>query len=239
MKKKLIITPMYDWMTEHPDIIPQPAKNYIPEWYKNTPIDNLKTKDSYKLIPIGKTIRTCPSFMDVFKDGFVIPAPCDIWFYVGEHREQWEWKTSTDIFNTPHYNFIEQHDDGQMVEHLPNKNIVKIFKMHTPWWFKAPKGYSIRQLPLMYHYENTDWFVPYGIVKSDQYVEFNPQICITSKNTEVLIKKGSPLCYLVPYKRSNKLDLKIEPLKKHRDNITSSIFNVVSSFRSNYHRYED
>lgn len=239
MKKKLTIVPLYDWMADVPEIIPQPAKNYVPDWYKKTPIDNSDNLGfKHKLIPTSRTVRTCPSFMDVFKDGYVLPSPCDIWFKIGDNGDAWEWQTSTDVFRTKNYQLIDEHHDGQFIEHLPNKEIKKVFKIHYPWFFIAPKGYSIRQMPMMYHYDK-DWFVPYGIIKNDMYAEINPQICITSYNKEILIKKGSPLCYIIPFKRNDAINLEIGTMDRYKNDIEKKRYVPSSTFRSSYHTYED
>lgn len=214
-----------------PELLPQPARNFIPDWYKKTPVDDKNINDYVaKLIPSGRTVKTCPSFMEIFNEGFVLVAPCDIWIRV-EEDGTWQWKTAYADFQ------IEEHGDRQMVNHLPEKNIKKILKFVSPWYAKTPKGYSVRQIPMVYHYKQMkDWHIPYGVIKTDQHYFLNNQICITSDNNEILIKRGDPLNYLIPYKRE-KFTLKIGDFNKHTKDIDKQHMEFTSQFRSRYHKY--
>jgi hypothetical protein len=89
------------------------------------------------------------------------------------------------------------------------------------------------QLPMMYHY-NKEFYVPYGIIDTDIHHEINQQICITTDD-EVLIKKGTPLCYLIPFKRE-KYKLSIEKYKKHYDRIMRSQYYVWTRFKQGYNK---
>lgn len=217
-----------------PELHPQPARNFIPDWYKKTPVDDKSFHDYIpKLIPIGRTIKTCPSFMEIFNEGFVLVAPCDIWMRV-EDDGTWQWKIPTNDYE------LVEHHDIQMVNHLPEKNIKKIFKFISPWFAQTPKGYSMRQIPMVYHYKQMkDWHIPYGVIKTDKHYFLNNQICITSDSNEVLIKRGDPLNYLLPYKREKfKMDISLITEQQYKD-LDKQTYENLSQFRSRYHRYED
>ena len=116
---------------------PQPAKNYIPEWYKNMPSD-VEYETNYTEIPNFRTAKLCPNFLDIFTEGFVLPAPCDIWLSVdGDGVNDWAWKTSNEAFD------ISMHGQGQLNNFLPNPVIKQIFKLNYPYRIIVPKGYSI------------------------------------------------------------------------------------------------
>lgn len=220
------------------DLHPQPAKKYIPEWYKKTPVTNNKKRkmeniQNYKkLMPIGRTVKTCPSFHDVFEDGIVLLSPCDIFFSYKDDKYEWQISVNSQYIN------CEFHESEQFLNHYLDKSIKAVFKINMPYLFETPKGYSIRQIPYMYA-DHTDWYVPYGIVDSDKYHEFNPQILFTTSKDEILIKRGQPLCYLVPFKREN---VKIKTLSKAKDaqklieKYYTTQFNNATSFRSQYHK---
>ena len=89
--------------------VPQPATNYISEMWKNTPLLMPQDKQEWDLFVdknIGEdsrkhTAKTCPSFIDIWKSGYVVPAPCDLanaltMFDVEDHAA----KVTTD-FKTP------------------------------------------------------------------------------------------------------------------------------------------
>jgi hypothetical protein len=176
--------------------LPQPAKNFIPDWFKDMPvhkaIDDPKTALLHQLDM--STIKKCPSFRDIWKYGIVIPAPCDI--YINATHDEWMWRTPTNIIE------LEYHADYQFKDHYPNKNIKGVFKIKHPLAVITPKGYSVMQIPLLYH-NNPDWYFPWGLLDSDEYHDLNPQLIVTSKDREILIKQGEPLFYLYPFKREN------------------------------------
>ena len=221
-----------DTLLQFPELHPQPARNFIPQWFKDLPIKHKAPgHPNPKLINTGRTVKTCPSFAEIFNEGFVLVAPCDIWLRV-EKDGDWEWAVAYNDFH------FEMHEDTQMVNHLPNKNIRKIFKLISPWYAITPKGYSVRQFPMMYDYENTDWHIPYGVIKTDQHYFINQQICVTTDKTEIYIKKGDPLNYLVPYKREN-FKMKIEPFEKHKKELDRQHMLFGSTFRSGYHKHSN
>ena len=62
---------------------------------------------------------------------------------------------------------------------------------------------------------------------------FNQQIFYTSDSNEILIKRGTPLNYIVPYKRSNKLNMDVVPMNNTLSNkIDKGIRLVRSSFKA-------
>lgn len=232
--KKITFATDNKYLLDFPELYPQPARNFIPQWYKDIPVNFNNTRFNYipKKIPVGRTVKTCPSFMEVFNEGFVMVAPCDIWIRVEDNGE-WEWKTSSHGFE------LQEHGNFQMVDALPGKPIKQILKLINPWHIFTPKGYSTRQLPMMHHY-NPDWYVPYGVLKADVHHEAHQQICYTSDENEIVIKRGEPLNYIVPFKRE-KFVMKVDDANKpkYMDRIQSAKLFVASSFRSNYHRYKD
>ena len=74
-----------------------------------------------------------------------------------------------------------------------------MLKIDSPWRMKTPAGYSCYQFPMWYHF-NPDFEVPPGPIWSDEYHLINPQLIIKHYG-EIKIKRGTPLCVYVPYKR--------------------------------------
>ena len=225
MQNKIIFTTPLDGLIEHKDLHPQPAKNFTPDWYKKLPSD-LKGNNKFvsKVIPNMKTVKMCPSFSEIFKEGFIILAPCDIYLRVEDNGE-WQWATPDSEIR------LDIHEDEQFTQHINNK-IKKVFKLISPWYAITPKGWSLRQIPIIYDF-NEDWQVAYGIVNTDVTHELNQQILYTSSSNEVLIKRGTPLNYLVPFKRNKIPGYSVE---KYNDKLHTTIQKgqrlVASSFKS-------
>ena len=179
----------------------QPASKYMPQWFKDMPYDYNDDVDNFpinnkELIPNGRTLKRCPSFIDVFKQGYVFVAPCDYWLSYKEETNEFWWQVSNEKFA------LETHDPNQFQGLVPESGVKAVYKVVNTLQMIAPKGYSVWQMPMMYHYKQSqDWYVPYGVIDVDTHHEVNPQIFYASDKKEILIKKGTPLCYIVPFKR--------------------------------------
>ena len=174
---------------------PQPAKNYIPEWWKNTP-SFMSNLEPYPTITRDKaTIKVCPSVQDWFSQGYVLPMWYDVHLDIKENGEI-ICVQSDDMFGgeaMPNDGFISWLPEQQ------KKHAVAVFRPYCPWHMKTPVGYSCYQFPMWWHF-NPDFEVPPGPVWSDEYHRINPQI-ILKHYGEIKIKRGTPLCVFVPYKR--------------------------------------
>lgn len=226
MKKKVLFTSKYHFnLNEETNI--QPAKNFIPKHWKDLPYYE---NNNYNLRGRFKTAKACPSFVEIFKEGYVIPAPCDIWLYTD--NEEWKWETASPI----DFIKITNHTNNQYVNSISNTNIKNIFKLDGIWNCITPKGYSVRQIPMIYHH-NPDFYVMYGIIHTDKLHQINPQIAFISDKKEIVIHKGTPLCYIVPFKREK---FKLE-IVDYNENIEKKVYksnlNYLAAFsRKNYNK---
>lgn len=201
-KNKITFVPTHLGLEELEICTPKPSKYYIPEQFKKMPIDLPAEKT--KLLPIDRTAKACPSFTEIFNEGFVLPAHTDMHFYIDENKKENVWTISNNDFE------LAGHPNYQYVDYLDNDMIKATFKIPYPWLAIVPKGYSIRQVPMIYHH-NTEWHIAYGTYRGDQIADIHLQVMITSKNQEILIRQGEPLCYFVPFKRE-KWDMDIKPM---------------------------
>jgi len=234
-KNKIKFAVFSDMVYYNKDLHPKPMKEYIPDWYKKIP-----NKD----YPRTTTVQTCPSFLDVFKEGYVITTPVDVVIEVKEDGSYtWETKRIFDIeaSHTVRTEFIEAHNDLQMINHLPkDSGIVKILKMNFPMYVMTPPGYSCRQVPMSYLYDrNDDWESMYGVLKTDIVNELNIQVAIKTYNKKILIPQHTPLCVYVPFKREEQIPLEIT--KYSEDEEAKKYFNknyltLHGTFKSGYLR---
>ena len=179
---------------------PQPARKYIPEWWKNTPPYGLK-KDGEEVTIKDKieksTVKVCPAISEWFLQGYVLPMWCDLHIEINED-ETWSY---TAAFPENHIKpYIEQ--PNTYIDWLPKqhkKNAVALLRIDSPWRMKTPAGYSTYQFPMYYHF-NPDFEVPPGPIWTDEYHLLNPQLIIKHYG-EIKIERGTPLCVYVPYKR--------------------------------------
>jgi len=229
----ILFTSDYDEFLDTEDIRPQPAKNFIPKWYKDMPVDMPENHSWFvsKLIPNWKTTKVCPSFANIFHENtYVIVAPCDIHLF----NMNGKWQGSTANPNVG----LNHHEDDQFINHIPGKPIKAVFRLATRFHCMLPKGYSLRYIPLNLHF-NTDWFATYGVIDQDKMTQLNVQILVTTDKEELLIKKGQPICYILPYKREKYkykfkyMDAKLKKFIKKIDLIT------ISRFKGGYSKSEN
>lgn len=224
-KNKLIFVPTKLGLDEIEISTPKPSKYYIPPQFKNMPAQ-IPSKIT-KHLPIDKTAKMCPSFTEIFNEGFVLPAHTDMHFYIDKENKENIWTTSNRDFE------ISGHPDYQYLDYLDNNVIKAVYKIPYPYLAIIPKGYSIRQVPMLYHH-NQDWHVAYGTYRGDQIADIQLQVFITSNSKEVLIKQGEPLCYFIPYKRES-WDMEIHQMNdKYKKIQAASELRQRSSFKSSY-----
>ena len=188
------------------EIVPlQPAKNYIPEWWKNTPSfipnDRPLVPGREKIEAVEKkntgTIKICPAVHEWFLQGYVIPMWCDLYLEINEDSV---WSCNYSFPND--LMTAEVTKDTAYITWLPEqykKNAVAMLRLNCPWRMKTPAGYSSYQFPMYYHF-NPDFEVPPGPIWTDEFHVLNPQLIIKHYG-KVKIERGTPLCVYVPYKR--------------------------------------
>lgn len=218
MKKiKFVIRPGFEGLEYIEKSLPKESKYFMPSWWKNTP-----AKLGKGVIPKVRTVKMCPSFSDIYNEGFVLVAPCDIVLRYHEPSQLWEWETSMEQIS------LEVHGNNQYVDWV-NSNVKTIFKVPFPYAVFLPKGYSLRQVPMIYNY-NPDWHVAYGVYKADQVPELTIQVMYTSNKKEILIKQGEPMCQMIPFKRE-KFSFAFTELKKiHIKKIKAGWYRANSKF---------
>jgi len=192
---EILFTADLDEFIDSEESRPQPAKNFIPEWYKNIPIDMPDNHNVFqsKIVPNLKTTKRCPSFANIFhEDTYVVVSPCDVHIY--NFQDKWFAKASHPNVDVHH------HDDNQFVNHVPGKPIKAVFRIVTRYHCLLPKGYALRYIPMSLHF-NQDYYATYGVIDQDKMTQLNIQLMITTDKEEFLIKKGEPLCYIIPYKK--------------------------------------
>jgi len=200
-----------DILFNEKSLMPQPLKNFIPDWYKNITFEE-DNNSNFNYIKYLKNVKSCPSFIDIFKFGYVIPAPVDYLIKVNSDNT-YEWNTPM-VFETEHgLPAIQDHNDLQLIKHLPNNEFKMVLKINLPLKVFTPKGYSCYQLPTPYTY-NEYWESAFGMLRTDKLHPVNIQILIKNYG-EFIIKQGTPLAVYLPYKRDN-LKLKYVNLKENK-----------------------
>ena len=176
------------------EVVPlQPAKKYIPEWWKNTPpfVPNKGATGRDK-----GTIKICPAVHDWFSQGYVLPMWCDLYLEINEDET---WSCQYSLPDGLMSAFVENNSYISWLPKQHKKNAVAMLRLDCPWRIKTPAGYSSYQFPMYYHF-NPDFEVPPGPIWTDEYHILCPQLIIKHYG-KIKIDRGTPLCVFVPYKR--------------------------------------
>jgi len=194
------------WLTNMPGLSddplcqPQPASKFIPQQWKKMPSfapSNSETLSNRR----PRTAKKCPSFIEWFSTGVILPAWCDMVFKYDKQTNLWQAATGDE--SSPYK--IDIHSNPQMLDYMDYKHrgdkAQLIFKLNCPWYLKTPKGYSTLQLPLFYHADR-DWQVAAGMWDSDILYDTSQQIFYFGDGEEVVIKKGEPLAHYITFKRN-------------------------------------
>ena len=214
-------------------IHPQPAKNFIPKWFKDMPVKVPHENYDFDLMPHDRTLKACPSFHDIWNTGIVYVASTDMHLGVIWNDFTKEWDAS---WHTPSRDYgLDIHASTQFTDHEKDSGVKFIFKFVSPFRMYGPKGYSVYQMPMFYHFNQMkDWYVPYGVIGIDTHHEINQQIMYISDKKELIIKKGTPLATYVPFKREE-FNFKYEEWNKDlEDRALLSKGNIFTHFKNGY-----
>lgn len=191
---KLIST--VDGLTLIPECLPKPSSQFIPDWWRES---EYKKFDATLNNIFAGNFKTCPSFVDYFTNGFMIPMWTDTIIKYDSDTDRYMWRTSSELFS------IDAHNNSQYIDDVNHKFLGKkgyfVFKFPAPWKIITPKGYSTLQLPATYHF-NEEFSAMPGVRDSDIYHNLNIQIIIHSDKKEIFIPRGTPLAHFFPFKRT-------------------------------------
>ena len=221
-------------ISKDPLIQPQPAIKFVPQDWKRMP----RWSDlEYETLSIrrAKTVKACPSFVDYFSQGVILPAWCDMAFKYNSETDTWAWATGDGL--SPYE--IDIHPHTQMLDHMDYKHRGEkaqlVFKLISPWFLKTPKGWSTLQLPLFYHADK-DWQVIAGVNDTDVHHVLNQQVLYFGSGREVFIQKGEPLVHYIPFQRT-KINIETK-LATEKDKIDlSTKLNQIHSKATGGYKY--
>ena len=172
---------------------PKASFKYIPEYYKKMPNNINEIKDSG-----NGTVKKCIPFLDAMSIGYIIPLDNDLRVVVekgdisiySSHQDIYPVKTHVQeqFTNTP----ISGPYFGKV-----------IFKLLNKWVIETDRNYSCLFTSPLNHLE-TRFKMLDGIVDTDTYYqEVNFPFVWTGGEGEFLLKKGTPIIQVIPFKREN------------------------------------
>lgn len=185
---------------------PYPAKNHLPEWYKNMDPYN-PDRNGIRKLSVGYgnsnvTPKMCTPMYDSFATGYIIPLWTDV--DISEHNDQllinWRVKYGDPPFTM--HGGIGNGDDGNTGVTTPDGYHDTVFKWMNGWDIRTPKGYSCL-ITDPYANENSPFKAIGGVVDTDKLtLSILPPVWV-KKGFQGIVEKGTPMVQVIPFKRDN------------------------------------
>lgn len=169
----------------------EPSLKSSPEWWKSLRVNMMKELGA----ELKLNVKTCPAFIELFKNSYVIKSPCDFMF---ESKAGEYWK-----FHTSNENLAQAEDHGFDIQmnNFSNGSIYN-FKLKLPITLKSSKGSGIVKLvymqPYYHNYKHPLTVMP-GVLPLVENMNINLAINYgyeNKKHIKHIFKKGDVLAYL-------------------------------------------
>lgn len=184
---------------------PVPAHTMQPDWWKKGKSNEIVNGNA-----VTGTIKICPAMRDWLTTGYLIVSQRDIqvrhdkelmWHRAEVERDSDEKQIALPSHPKEQLFYGTDHEFNMFPE---NPNMYDAFKIRCDWCMKLPEGYSMMYLdPFLYN--NPDFVAWRGMIDADKGFnmadENNNIIMYPKHDGDFVIKKGTPLVQVVPYKR--------------------------------------
>lgn len=192
----------YPFSEKSVDFAPEPKQSarFVPKWYKAQP----GNKGDDQMIPaIGvaaSTVKRCMPIFDGMTAGYMLSAPCDI-HLDATNPDRLEWsipmalqgmKADMFAFHSP-----EQYENYPVD---PEKYHKQIFRIMPGWAVGTDDGYSTLYTN-PYHSDDSPLWAFGAIVDTDKFVTEGHLSFLVKKDFKGIIKQGTPIAQLIPFKR--------------------------------------
>lgn len=175
-----------------------PAKQYIPEWYKKIKgvhYGNYSFNTESNIV--DKNVKSCYPYLDSLMAGYTIELWCDIEVKISDEKGR-------------HYlRWGQGSPEPVGVRTLDEKNIPIPFgcepsqyNWRIPYTFKTPKGYSFLATHPLNRFD-LPFLTLSGIVDADQTIGRGNYPFFLNKDFEGIIKRGTPIVQIIPFKIEN------------------------------------
>jgi hypothetical protein len=228
-KNKIVFHPQEEFAELYMEP-PKPAKNYMPDWYKDMKPFHTDNPEDNGMGGANGTAKACFPLMDAFTTGYIQETWCDIWV---ERDPQGKPILS---INPPLNNFGSIIGGRIPVPNskynlpIPAKYYDEELVWRAPWLPQTPKGYSTLFTHPLNRYD-----LPFrsldAVVDSDEYWGSGGYAFFLDNNFEGLIPMGTPMFQMIPFKRT---DWESSLAKYDEIDMEKRRYTVQKHFRNGY-----
>jgi hypothetical protein len=204
---------------------PVPASKNLPEWYKNqlAYYDNDKTPhDGFQNL----TVKKCMAIFDTLFMGYILKAPVDIYIDTTDGESLKYELAGNHQFQRP---LAGGHHELQYDQMPIDKDfyVKDLLRLNMIWLIRTDPGYSSLFINPMLHDSSPLMAVP-GVIDTDDFYTNGLFSFFVKKNYKGVIKKGTPLLQVLPFKREDFSH------KIIRDNDITSKINIQDNLLRTY-----
>jgi len=207
---------------------PEPAKKFLPEWYKN--IGPYATERKVPILPksfdSNQTAKRCMPFFDTLTSGYMFTLSADAWCVdEKEYENRVIWTSPESLVGT--------HSPAQVNGMPTPENHNLVFKWFNSFIIKTPPGYSC-----LFMHPNHRYDLPFitltGIVDTDTYN--NPVSFPFFLKDDFMgkIPQGTPIAQVIPFKRDSWKGVKGKFDIKRRFDLDNFFFLMEKAYRNNF-----
>lgn len=178
--------------------VPKPAKAYIPEWYKKSPMHTDYAKEHKVGSPErsnNKGIKYCMPFLDGLTHGYIAETWCDIQVYRTPSGPEIHWEVDPDIISS-------RDKGGNEFLPVPVGHVDKHYVWKNPYGIQTPRGYSCLLTHPLNRYD-LPFTTMSAIVDSDTYTPPGNYPFYLHEDFEGIIPAGTPMFQIIPIKRDS------------------------------------
>lgn len=201
MENNIIKFYPFNEMTEEFAPKPKPAAKFVPEWYREQPGS---VNDEWGMSQgfATSTVKRCMPIFDAMTAGYILGAPCDIYLDATD-PEKLTWNIPSQLHSIQHELFSfhspEQYSHYPIDPSMYHKQLLRIM---PTWAVTTSKGYSSLFMN-PHHTDNSPLWAFSGIVDTDTFVTDGHLSFLVRKDFKGMIKQGTPLVQIVPFKRES------------------------------------
>lgn len=173
---------------------PKPAIQYKAKWWEETAAF-YETQNIYKNSGDHLTIKHCIPFRDSLFAGYIQESWQDIRFDINDDVFEYNFPTSPEIISHRDHSSLPVGSEYHPIE----------FVIKVPWMPQTPPGWSVL-ITQPFNRPDLPFYSPAGIVDTDH---LNSPAGVANfpiylrKDAPSIIKAGTPLYQIIPFKREN------------------------------------
>jgi hypothetical protein len=212
---------------------PEPASKNLPTWYKNQPAyfnnDKIVVNGSQKL-----TVKKCIAFFDIISSGYILKCPVDIYIDTTQDNPIFEISPQFNQLKIP---LIANHSVEQ-ISHYPidEENELKfLLRINMVWVISTPKNYSCLFINPQ-HSDPLPIKAVSAVIDTDDFYSDGLFSFVVKKGFKGIIKKGTPLVQVIPFKREN-WDSVINQNFDVNNKLKHQRFKIRTMFNGGYKKY--